>query len=124
VTKFPDVQSVAVVSAYLDKETLARIYFQLTNNAQGRELDNLVNQYVYGRDPGSLSQISARIENLLREMQLFYDDMTKLYRSLFSGSEAQPVRPEELGLKEQWEALGLVAAANLIVQANSQDNLR
>jgi hypothetical protein len=112
-SKSPDERSLAVQSAVVNPQQLARIYLQYRTE-NGFQLELRVREYLTGSDPGLLETARIAIGQLLSIMEVRQPSVAALYSQVFGGDGA--VRATEANIpRAQWNALATVAAAHEIV---------
>jgi hypothetical protein len=114
-SKSPDQLSLAIQSAVIKPQQLARIYLQSQSNNK-YQLEVLVEEYVTGSGPDVLKEIEWRLKTALEELGLYFKSLTSLYSSVFSGDGAIPLERASADIPpEYWRAFAVVAAAHEIV---------
>jgi hypothetical protein len=112
-SKSPEPQSLAVQSALVNIEQLAKIYAAYHTQQRGIQLEWLVYEYITGTEPGLLERIQIAINNLLQQMEVRQASAAALYESVVSPGDAAV----ETVPQEQWRAFATVAAGHEIVGA-------
>jgi len=113
-SKTADEQSLAVQSAFVNPDQLARIYLRTHNGNTGLRLEAQVQEYLTGAEPNLLIKVRIVIEDLLQAIELRAPTAAALYGSVFTGEKL--VETDRAGIpQEQWDSLALVAAALEIV---------
>jgi hypothetical protein len=110
-SKSPEPRSLAVQSAFINTDRLAKIYLSYHTQQRGIQLEWLVYEYITGSAPDLLQKIRILTDALLRQMEVRQASAAALYQSVFGGRET----PKYPVPKEQWNAFATVAAAHEIV---------
>jgi hypothetical protein len=113
-SKSPEPQSLAVGSALVNKDQLARIYLAYHTQQRGIRLEWLVYEYITGTEPGVLDSLRIAIDSLLAQMEVRQASPAKLYQLVTSSDGAVPAATATIP-QEQWSAFATVAAAHEIV---------
>jgi hypothetical protein len=112
-SKSPEPQSLAVQSALVMLNQIAKIYLAYHTQERGIQLEWLVYEYITGAEPDSLTRIRIAIDSLLKEMGVRQASAEALYQSVLSSGDG--VAPPEKVSERSWRALATVAAAHEIV---------
>ena len=113
IARTPDALSLAIQSAVIKPQELARIYLQTQSNSS-YDLEVLVQEYVTGSEPAVLDKIFLRLQIALKELSIFFGSTARLYSAVFSGEGAVPIEKVQVP-PEHWRTLAAVAAAHEIV---------
>jgi hypothetical protein len=112
-SKSANEHSLAVQSAFIVPEELARIYFA-ARTENGVRLKALVREALTGSEPNFLTKVRIEIEDLLLALDLRKPSTGDLYVSVFTGEKTVPTEKLEHA-QDQWEAFATVAAAHELV---------